>query len=95
MIRLRACRNVSYQHHVIMGFRNESPRFHTNIDVERVITAYGHQIVQSRGSIPTYGTVAVRGVEIDLDVAAERHRAKEVETDAFWRMFQQLDTREA
>lgn len=80
--------NVAFQRHVIMGFSTEDSKFHTNIDVDRSVSTYAHQIVESRGSVPTYGTVVVRGTEIDLDAVAARHRGDEIETDAFWRWLQ-------
>jgi len=77
--------NVAYQKHVIMGFGTEDPKFHTNIDIDRMVATYAHQIIESRGSIPTHGTVNIRGAEIDVDAVSAQHRGREIETDAFWR----------
>lgn len=77
-------KNVAFQRHVIMGFGTEDPKFKTNIDIDRMVATYGHRIVASRGSLSTYGTVTVRGAQIDVDAAAVQHRGREVETDAFW-----------
>ncbi|MGD7704826.1 hypothetical protein [Microlunatus sp. Y2014] len=77
--------NVAFQGHVIMGFSTEDPKFHTNFDIERTVATYAHRIVESRGSVPSYGTVEVRGTPIDVDAVAARHRDQEVETDAFLR----------
>jgi hypothetical protein len=77
-------KNVSYQRHVIMGFGTEDPKFKTNIDIDRMVATYGHRIVASRGSVPSYGRVTVRGAEIDVDTTAAQHRGREIETDAFW-----------
>lgn len=77
--------NVAFQRHIIMGFSTEDPKFHTNLDVDRSVSTYAHRIVESRGSVPTYGSVVVRGTEIDVDAVAADHRGREMETDAFWR----------
>ena len=76
-------RNVSFQRHVIMGMSTEDPKFRTNIDIYRMVSQYAHDIIDSRGPIPHYGTVYVRGVAIDVDAVAASHRRKEIETDAF------------
>jgi hypothetical protein len=75
--------NASYQRHVIMGFPQVHP--HYNFDIDAAVAAYAHQIVGSHGSIPHYGWVAVRGVEIDVDVVTASTRRAEVENDAFLR----------
>lgn len=80
--------NVAFQRHVIMGFSTEDPKFHTNIDVDRSVSNYAHRIVESRGSVPSYGTVVVRGAEIDVDAVVDPHRAREIVADAFWRWLQ-------
>jgi len=80
--------NVAFQRHVIMGFGTEDPKFHTNIDIDRSVSTYAHRIIESRGSVPNYGTVVVRGTEIDVDAIARQHRGREIETDAFWRWLQ-------
>jgi hypothetical protein len=75
-------KDVAYQKHVIVGFtRVPNPKY--NIDVDRRVATYGHRIVASHGSVPHYGSRTVRGVEIDVDAAAARQRALEVEDDAF------------
>lgn len=76
--------NVAFQRHVIMGMSTEDPKFHTNIDIDRMVAGYAHQIIEARGSIPAYGTVEVRGTEIDVDAVAARHRSRELDTEAFW-----------
>ncbi len=81
-------KNVAYQRHVIMGFSTEDPKFKTNIDIGRSVATYGHRIVGLRGSVPTYGTVTVRGAQLDIDAIAAQHRDREIETDAFWRWLQ-------
>lgn len=80
--------NVAFQRHVIMGFSTEDPKLHTNINIDRMVATYAHQIVEVRGSVPSHGTVEVRGTRVDVDAAAERHRGREIETDAFWRWLQ-------
>lgn len=80
-------KNVSYQRHVIVGF-GKVPNSKYNIDIDRRVAAYGHRIVASRGSIPRYGKMAVRGAEIDVDAAAARHADQEIEDDAFVRWVQ-------
>ncbi|MBB2974956.1 hypothetical protein FHX49_000497 [Microbacterium endophyticum] len=38
-------RNISYQRHVLMGFRNvENPRF--NVDVDLLVASYGHRVIK-------------------------------------------------
>ena len=74
-------KNISYQKPVIMGFRMPNPRH--NFDMERFVVGYGHQIVASRGSISHYGSVVVRGVEIDVDDAVARQTHRDIRTDAF------------
>jgi hypothetical protein len=77
-------KDMAYQRHVIMGFSQVSdPKF--NIDVDRQVANYAHRIVASRGSVPRYGSVTVRGVKIDVDAVAARGRDREIEDDAFWR----------
>lgn len=76
--------NVAFQRHVIMGMSTEDPKFHTNIDIDRMVATYAHQIIESRGSIPSYGTVEVRGATIDVDAIAADHRGRELDTEAFW-----------
>ena len=71
--------NVSFQRHVIMGFSTEDPKFRTNINIDPVVATYAHEIIEHGGSIPSYGTVVVRGTPIDVDAAAERHRRRELE----------------
>lgn len=80
--------NVAFQRHVIMGFSTEDPKFHTNINIDRMVATYAHQIIEGRGSVPSHGTVEVRGTPVDVDAAVERHRGREIETDAFWRWLQ-------
>ena len=77
-------KNVSYQRHVIMGFsRVADSRY--NIDIDRAVAGYGHRLVASRGSVASYGTRVVRGVEVDVDAAATRGRERPIEEDAFVR----------
>ena len=78
-------RDVAFHRHVIMGFSTEDAKYRTNIDVDRTVSTYAHRIVESRGSVPTYGVVTVRGTEIDVDAISAQHRGREIETDAFWR----------
>jgi hypothetical protein len=85
--------NVAFQRHVIMGLSTEGPKFHTNINIDRMVANYAHQIIESRGSTPSYGTIDVRGSAIDVDAAAARHRGREIETDAFWRWLQMVEQR--
>ncbi len=85
--------NVAFQRHVIMGFSTEDPKFHTNIDIDRTVAGYAHQIIEARGSIPTYGTVEVRGAPIDVDAVAARHRSREIDTEAFWHWLQRAAER--
>jgi hypothetical protein len=80
--------NVAFQRHVIMGLSTEDPKFHTNIDIEGMVAAYAHRIIEKRGSVPIHGTVEIRGTPIDVDAIAARHRVREIETDAFWRWLQ-------
>lgn len=76
-------KDASYQRHVITGFSQvTNPKY--NIDVDRSVATYAHRIIASRGSAPSYGTRTVRGVQIDVDAAADRARQREVEDDAFW-----------
>ena len=75
-------KSASYQRHVIMGFSGVShPKY--NINVDTAVAGYGHRIIAARGSVATYGTVVVRGVEIDVDAAAARGRERPIEEDAF------------
>ena len=55
--------------------------------------AYAHQIIEHRGSIPKYGSINIRGVEVDVDAVAAQHRGRAVETDAFWRWLQMVARR--
>lgn len=75
--------NVSFQKPVIMGFGTEDPKFRTNIDFERMVAAYAHRIVAGRGSIPTYGTVTVRGTAIDVDALSRDHDSTDATADQF------------
>ncbi|WP_322778621.1 hypothetical protein [Frankia sp. Cas4] len=38
-------KNVSYQHHVIMVFGTEDPKFKTNDDIDIAVAVYGHRII--------------------------------------------------
>lgn len=77
-------KNVAYQKHVIMGFsRSPNPRF--NLDIDGMVAGYGHRVVASRGSVPTYGKVTVRGVEIDGDAVIAGDLDQDIEHDVFWR----------
>ena len=80
--------NVAFQRHVIMGFTTEDAKLHTNIDIDRMVATYAHQIVEAQGSVPTHGTVDVRGTRVDVDDVAARHRSRELDTQAFWRWLQ-------
>ncbi len=80
--------NVAYHRHVIMGMKAEDPKLHTNIDVEGMLTAYGHQIVAHRGSIARVGTVIVRGVSVNVDEIAEPFRARTPPTAIFTQWLQ-------
>jgi hypothetical protein len=71
-----------------MGFSTEESKYHTNIDVDRSVATYGHRIIASRGSVPTYGEVTVRGVVIDVDRVAAGERGGMVETDTFLQWLQ-------
>ncbi|GLI27913.1 hypothetical protein ARHIZOSPH14_21550 [Agromyces rhizosphaerae] len=77
--------NVAYQRHVIMGFGTEDPKRHTNLDIDRSVTAYAHRIVESGGSVSTSGSVCIRGTEIDVDLIAAQHRMRDIDPDAFLR----------
>jgi hypothetical protein len=81
-------KNASYQRPVIMGFGTEDPKFRTNLDVHRGVATYGHRIVAQRGSIPTYGTVTVRGAKLDIDATTEASHLREVDIDEFRRSLQ-------
>ncbi len=76
-------KNVSYQHHVLVGF-SKVPNPKYNLDLDRRVAAYGHQILATRGSVARYGHVTVRGVEIDVDAAVARQPDREIEKHAFW-----------
>ena len=77
-------KDAAYQRHVILGFSQvPDPKF--NMDVDRRVAGYAHRIVASRGSVPRYGTVKVRGVDIDVDAIAEAERQRPIEEDSFWR----------
>lgn len=76
--------NVAFQRHVIMGMSTEDSKLRTNIDIDRMVVAYAHQIVESRGSIPSYGKVEARGATVDVDAIVEDHRGRELDTQAFW-----------
>ena len=77
-------KNASYQRHVIMGF-TQVPGAKYNIDIDAQVAAYAHCIVASRGSVPHYGRVTIRGVEIDMDAVTASMRPAGVERDAFLR----------
>lgn len=84
-------KDVSYQRHVITGFAHVSnPKY--NLDLARRVATYGHRLVASRGSVAQHGTVTVRGVDIDVDVAVARQPAREIEPDAFWRWAKQAES---
>ena len=85
--------NASFQRHVIMGFSTEDQKFHTNVDIDRMVSTYAHRIVESRGSIPSYGVRNIRGAKVDVDVAVTRHGRREIEADAFWRWLQMVAQR--
>ena len=75
-------KNISYQKPVIMGF-SQVPNPKYILDLDWVVSGYGHRIVASRGSIGHYGSVVVRGVEIDVDDALAGQTYSDIRTDAF------------
>ncbi|UOQ87844.1 hypothetical protein MUN74_11075 [Agromyces endophyticus] len=75
--------NVAYQRHVIMGFSTEDPKLRTNIDIDRLVATYGHQLVESRGSVASLGKVEIRGTTIDIDAVAASHRSTGIDSDRF------------
>src|SRR5262249_24477501 len=87
-----AKKDISYQRHVIMGFnRVSNPKY--NIDIDAAVAAYGHLIVVSRGSVPRYEHVTIRGVEADLRAVATSPGRLEIETDAFCRWLKLAELR--
>jgi hypothetical protein len=64
-----------------MGFGTEDPKMHANINVYSSVQNYGREIIIHRGSVPTYGVVTVRGVDLDIDALTENDRDMEVERD--------------
>ncbi len=66
------------------GLQTEDPKFHTNVDIDRMVATYAHQIIEARGSIPAYGTVEVRGARMNVDAVAADHRSREIDAEAFW-----------
>jgi hypothetical protein len=75
--------DVSYQMPVIMGIATENPKFRTNIDPVGMVETYAHRVVEQMGSIPTYGKVTVRGLEIDVDAISAQHRQLPIPPDVF------------
>ncbi|MFK0239387.1 hypothetical protein ACIQTX_00895 [Microbacterium sp. NPDC090281] len=45
-------RNVAYHSHVIMGFSTEDPKWHSNLDLSRIIYGYGVQVLNARRGLP-------------------------------------------
>jgi hypothetical protein len=83
-------KNTSYQRPVIMGFtRVPNPKY--NIDIDAAVAAYGHRIIESRGSVPHHGNIMIRGVEIDLDAVTTSADRLEIETEAFRRWLKLAD----
>lgn len=78
-------RNVAYQSPVIMGFGTEDPKLRTNLDLIDMVTAYGVQIIESRGSFAEHGVVEVRGAKIDVDAIMADHRNRPVPRNDFLR----------
>ena len=79
---------MAFQQPMFMGFSTEDPKFRANINLEKRITFYSHAIVESRGSIATYGTMIVRGRALDLDALSVRHRGKGIRPGAFCQWLQ-------
>jgi hypothetical protein len=69
-------------HHraVVAGFHTPNPRY--VVDFEFRLAGYGHQIVESRGSVGTYAPVTVRGAVIDVQ-AIVTHRSEPIDGNAF------------
>jgi hypothetical protein len=85
-------KNAAYQRHVIMGFsRVLNPKY--EIDIDAAVAAYAHRIVASRGSVPHYGRVTIRGAEIDIDAVATSPGRLKVENDAFRRWLELAESR--
>jgi hypothetical protein len=76
---------------VLLGF-SHVPNAKYNIDIDRRVATYGHQIVATRGSIPNYGRATVRGVEIDVDAITATFRDREIEHDAFLRWVKRAES---
>ncbi|GAA2445430.1 hypothetical protein [Agromyces soli] len=62
-----------FQRPVIMGFRTEDPKYHTNMDPPAAAQVYMRNALAERGHTVPQGTVEVRGVVIDLDAVERRH----------------------
>ena len=75
--------NAAYQRHVVMGFSTEDTKFHTSIDIDRMVAGYAHRLVASQGSVARLGSVEVRGVTIDLDAAVTRAGGVGLEANTF------------
>ena len=58
---------ICYQMPVIMGFAGEDPKYKTSAMPEFFVTAYGHRVIEERGSRPQLGSVRIKGVDVDLD----------------------------
>ncbi|MFJ3958067.1 hypothetical protein [Arthrobacter sp. NPDC090010] len=81
-------KNIDYHRHVIMGFSTENPKFHTDLNVDRSVSTYGHRIIESRGSVGSYGSVVIHGVTIDVDAVLAQEPRPDVRDDEFVRMLE-------
>jgi hypothetical protein len=83
-------KDAAYHRHIITGF-TKVPNKKYNIDIAQQVVTYAHRVIVGRGSIPHYGSVNIRGIDIDVDAAAARVRRNEVEPDAFWQWIRKAE----
>lgn len=75
---------VSHHKPVIMGF-TRVPNRKYNIDMEGRVAGYAHSVIEHQGSVPRYGRVVVRNVELDLDRLLVEMPQPDIDTVAFLR----------
>jgi hypothetical protein len=73
-LEMKGRKSVSYQSPVIAEPLEAKGRYLTRFDIFRRTRAHAVRILELQGSIPHYGKVLVRGVEVDVDESARRAR---------------------
>jgi hypothetical protein len=74
---------TTYLQPVIMGFRAENPKFHPNIEIDRRVSSYAHEVIARQGSVRERPPITVRGVTVDVAKISAKMREEPLRRTAF------------